>query len=332
MRYVGAAAAGAAFAFLLAAVLLRERPTPAAAGRFPEQTAAFQQRSREEPKWNEKRGHAFSLKERDETAPDDDPRWSRILAGRPTRRPLPASCLACHASGPPASANYYEAAARKPLGCPDCHDPTTSLLRLTRTAPRAATSYDDLRTLVCAQCHHDYQATPWLNAETGAAVLDARHPQFEMYSRGIHARAGATCSDCHMPSRRSGALRVTEHNARSPRADLERACLPCHRTTPQEMKMRLEGIQARTTALLSRAEDAIVSAIDAIRAAQTAGAHVDAALDLETKAQWRAEFVAADRSKGFHAPQEAARLLAESIDYARQAEIAAARSLRNSRR
>ena len=39
--------------------------------------------------------------------------------------------------------------------------------------------------------------------------------------------------------------------------------------------------------------------------------------------QWRIDFVAADRSLGFHAPQESARLLAEAIDYARQAQLAA---------
>ena len=44
-------------------------------------------------------------------------------------------------------------------------------------------------------------------------------------------------------------------------------------------------------------------------------------LALQTKAQWRITFVAADRSKGFHAPQEAARILAEAIDYARQGQL-----------
>jgi nitrite reductase (cytochrome c-552) len=35
-------------------------------------------------------------------------------------------------------------------------------------------------------------------------------------------------------------------------------------------------------------------------------------------AQWRLDFVAAENSMGFHAPQELARILAEAIDYARQ--------------
>jgi hypothetical protein len=46
---------------------------------------------------------------------------------------------------------------------------------------------------------------------------------------------------------------------------------------------------------------------------------------LQRKAQWRLDFVAAENSMGFHAPQEAARILAEAIDYARQGELAVAR-------
>jgi nitrite reductase (cytochrome c-552) len=35
---------------------------------------------------------------------------------------------------------------------------------------------------------------------------------------------------------------------------------------------------------------------------------------------WRLDFVAAENSMGFHAPAETARILAESIDFARQGE------------
>ncbi|MEI8197760.1 MAG: ammonia-forming cytochrome c nitrite reductase subunit c552, partial [Phycisphaerae bacterium] len=46
-------------------------------------------------------------------------------------------------------------------------------------------------------------------------------------------------------------------------------------------------------------------------------------LELHRKAQWRLDFVAAENSMGFHAPQETARILGESIDYARQGQVAA---------
>ncbi|MBK6847500.1 MAG: ammonia-forming cytochrome c nitrite reductase subunit c552 [Proteobacteria bacterium] len=40
-------------------------------------------------------------------------------------------------------------------------------------------------------------------------------------------------------------------------------------------------------------------------------------------AQWRLDYVAAENSMGFHAPQELARILGEAIDLARQAQLAA---------
>jgi formate-dependent nitrite reductase cytochrome c552 subunit len=45
----------------------------------------------------------------------------------------------------------------------------------------------------------------------------------------------------------------------------------------------------------------------------------------QRQAQWRLDFVAAENSMGFHAAQELARILAESIDLSRQAELAAVR-------
>ena len=159
----------------------------------------------------------------------------------------------------------------------------------------------------------------WAHAETGAAVLLPRHPQYELYSQGNHARSGVACADCHMPFIRHGALRITAHNARSPLEDIGPACGSCHRFPPEEMKERVKTIQQRTTALFSRAQDALVAPIDDIDAH---GAVPPAVLAFQTKAQWRLTFVAADRSKGFHAPQEAARLLGEAIDYARQGQLA----------
>ena len=51
---------------------------------------------------------------------------------------------------------------------------------------------------------------------------------------------------------------------------------------------------------------------------EEADANLAASRQMHRKAQWRLDFVAAENSMGFHAPGEAARLLAEAIDYARQ--------------
>jgi nitrite reductase (cytochrome c-552) len=66
--------------------------------------------------------------------------------------------------------------------------------------------------------------------------------------------------------------------------------------------------------------------IDAIVAAREAGAsdaELQAALELQRQAQWRIDFIAAENSMGFHAPQEAARVLGEAADLARQGQISA---------
>ena len=71
-------------------------------------------------------------------------------------------------------------------------------------------------------------------------------------------------------------------------------------------------------------EDATVDLINAIATAQKAGAsdeQLQLPRELQRKAQWRVDFVNAENSMGFHAPQEAARILGEAIDYAREGQI-----------
>jgi nitrite reductase (cytochrome c-552) len=91
------------------------------------------------------------------------------------------------------------------------------------------------------------------------------------------------------------------------------------------MKRRVLTIQNRTSALMSRAEDAVVALITDIQKAQADGAtdeQLAPARDFQRKAQWRLDYIAAENSMGFHAPQEAARILGEAIDYARQGQLA----------
>ena len=66
--------------------------------------------------------------------------------------------------------------------------------------------------------------------------------------------------------------------------------------------------------------------LDAVVKAREEGAtdeQLKPALELQRKAQWRLDFIAAENSMGFHAPQEAARVLGEAADYARQGQVAA---------
>ena len=216
----------------------------------------------------------------------------------------------------------------------------------------------EMRSYVCAQCHVEYYfkgagktlTYPWFRGvrmeqieayydsvgwkdwehpETRAPVLKAQHPDFELWSQGIHSRSGVACADCHMPYKREGAIKVSDHHVRSPLLNIARACQPCHHYPESEILSRAEAIQGKTEGLMSRAETSVLALMDAVKEAEGRGARdptLEEARRLHRKAQWRLDFVAAENSMGFHAPQEAARILAESIDYARQGEAAALRA------
>lgn len=229
--------------------------------------------------------------------------------------------------------------------------------------PNVDATRNELRSYVCGQCHVEYYCStkmpltfPWgkglraddiesdwnetqfpsgetfydyTHQETGAHVLKAQHPEFELWNQGVHARSGVACADCHMPYAREGATKVSDHWVRSPLLNIQRACQTCHRFPEQELAERVAAIQDRNHELLERGGVAITALIDAVLAAKAAGAgepQLSAALDLQRRAQWRLDFIAAENSMGFHAPQEAARVLAEAIDYARQGELAATRA------
>jgi len=222
--------------------------------------------------------------------------------------------------------------------------------------PNTMATRQEMRSFVCGQCHVEYYfkgtrkllVYPWSNglkveqiqayydsigfndwshAETGAPVLKVQHPEFEMWNQGIHARSGVACADCHMPYKRDGAVKISDHHVRSPILNISRACQTCHPQPEEELKSRVETIQDRTRGLLTRAEEALVQLYDEIKQSRQRGVSdktLEHALQLQRKAQFRLDFVAAENSMGFHAPQEAARILAEAIDYARQGQLAAA--------
>ncbi|GAA5506446.1 ammonia-forming cytochrome c nitrite reductase subunit c552 [Novipirellula caenicola] len=227
--------------------------------------------------------------------------------------------------------------------------------------PNTDASRQELRSFVCGQCHVEYYCAnkmtltfPWGNGlkvedleqewdetefpddggefydfvhkETGTKVYKAQHPEFELWSQGIHARAGVSCSDCHMPYEKQGATKVSSHWVRSPMLNINKACQTCHNVSETELQARVDTIQDRTRALIDRAAVAMTEMLDAIVMAQENGvteAQLKPIRDLQRKAMWRLDYISSENSKGFHADQEAARILGESIDYSRQAQAAA---------
>ena len=125
-----------------------------------------------------------------------------------------------------------------PIGCFDCHEPNTMKLRITRPALREAfqrqgkdidhVSHQEMRSLVCAQCHVEYyfagkdnyltfpwdkgtasdqmveyfeenKFSDWTHAVSKTPMVKIRHPDYELYKhrnsclpRTCHART-VTC-------------------------------------------------------------------------------------------------------------------------------------------
>jgi nitrite reductase (cytochrome c-552) len=253
-----------------------------------------------------------------------------------------------------------------PIGCADCHNPDTMALTITRPALQEAlaaqgvdwakASRQEMRTLVCAQCHVEYYFAgegrylvfPWTNGITiegieqyyddlkfkdfthaisGADVLKMQHPEYELYAAGsTHYAAGVACADCHMPYVRDGAAKYSSHYVASPLLYATQACGACH-TDVDYVTGRVATIQSQTAVMLVAAEDALVEAINTIGEVGQ-DEQVDAALlaearALHRRAQLRWDFISAENSTGFHNPEEALRILGEAIKFAYQAQLKA---------
>ena len=122
----------------------------------------------------------------------------------------------------------------------------------------------------------------------------------------------------------------TDHWVRSPVLNMQAACVACHKkhdakASAEDLKARVFEIQDRHWALRQKAMTAVVALIDDLKAAKAAGrkdADLLAARYLQRRSQFYLDFVEAENSTGFHAPQESARVLGESIDFARQGQLA----------
>lgn len=211
----------------------------------------------------------------------------------------------------------------------------------------------EMRSFVCGQCHVEYYfkgdkkrlTYPWANGlkvdqiyeyyeqnphkdwvhkETGAEVLKAQHPEFELWNQGIHARSGVACADCHMPYIRVGALKISDHHIRSPLLNISKSCQTCHRIPEEEIRARVEDIQERVYGMRNQAMDSLMDLIADLKKIpedQRSSGKVMAAKKFQRKAQFYLDFVEAENSTGFHAPQEALRVLGESINYSRQGQL-----------
>jgi len=255
-----------------------------------------------------------------------------------------------------------------PIGCQDCHDPATMNLRITRPALREAfaarglnideATHQEMRSLVCAQCHVEYyfkdkkyvtfpwdgglraddmiryyderEFTDYVHAISKTPIIKAQHPDYEVYTMGIHAYRGVSCADCHMPYRSEGGVKFTDHHVQSPLLNIANSCAVCHRWSEEEIRSRVEAIQTKVANAKVQAEEALVHAhFDLACAAQAGCGENDLAEPrrMLRGAQFRWDYVSASNGMGFHSPQEAMRILGDAANQAQQVRLLAARLL-----
>lgn len=261
--------------------------------------------------YNATRGHFYML----------DDNINTLRTGSPVddqTGPMPTACWACKSSDVPRLiAEYGEYGfftgrwarfgdeAVNPLGCIDCHNSETMELTLTRPfLVRALDTLDtlpsykdatnnDMRSLVCAQCHSEYYFKPtewtddagniqiatvvtfpwsegttvedmeryyddrnfadWVHPISRARMLKSQHPDYELFKTGIHAMQGVSCADCHMPDVFADGTKYSFHNIRSPLKNMGKSCMTCHRGSEEDLRENVERKRERVAELSHKA-------------------------------------------------------------------------------
>ncbi len=249
------------------------------------------------------------------------------------------------------------------IGCQDCHDPKTMNLRITRPALIEAyerqgkditeATHQEMRSLVCAQCHVEYYFTkedkylvfPWDNgmgaeameayydstqhvdfvhALSKAPMIKAQHPDYEQYTTGVHFDRGVACADCHMPYKRDGGMKYTDHKIQSPLANISGSCVVCHRESEEKLMANVIDRQDKVYELRRIAEKNLARLHIEAKTAWDNGANeqeMAPILALIRQSQWRWDYIVASNAMGFHAPVEALRTLGTSIQKAQEARV-----------
>ncbi len=300
--------------------------------------------------------------------------------------PQPNTCWACKSPDVPRLMNktgvaefYKETWDTKgseiinPIGCADCHDSKTMNLRISRPALLEAftsmgrdinkVSHQEMRSLVCAQCHVEYYFNkkmfegvqylvfPWKNGttaeeiekyydETGfsdwthalsrAPMLKALHPDYEIYLSGVHASRGVSCADCHMPFISEGGQKFTDHHIQSPLNNVANSCQVCHREETQQLIKDVYSRQDKIIETRNILETLLVRCHVEAKTAWDKGAGEEQMKDILNdirRAQWRWDFSAAGHGNSFHSPVELSRIIAGGISIAQEARIKLARVL-----
>ncbi len=330
--------------------------------------------------YNQGRGHAYAV---------EDLRNS-LRSGAPVgdkKSPMPNTCWSCKSPDVPrlmkenGIANFYKGSwdelgpeVHSPIGCADCHDEVTMNLQISRPALIEAfermgkdinkASHQEMRSLVCAQCHVEYyfnKKTPvegvpyltfpwdkgmsaedmeayydeinfkdWTHKLSKAPMLKAQHPGYEVFLTGVHASRGVSCADCHMPYKSEGGQKFTDHHIQSPLNNVANSCQVCHREETGRLIADVYERQDRIIENRDKLEELLVRAHVEAKTAWDKGAteeQMQQALVHIRHAQWRWDYAAASHGGSFHSPVETSRVIGTGIVKAQEARLELSRIL-----
>ena len=333
--------------------------------------------------YNQGRGHEHAIEDLQNS----------LRTGAPKGKgdgPMPATCWTCKSPDVPRLMNeqgiaeYYKgkwadkgAEVVNPIGCADCHDAKTMKLTITRPYLIEAfesmgkdinkATHQEMRSLVCAQCHVEYYfdknrpkenekgvpfvTLPWKNGMSfeamekyyddmnfkdwthklsRAPMLKAQHPGYETYLTGVHADRGVSCADCHMPYKSEGGQKFTDHHIQSPMNNVANSCQVCHREDADKLKGNVYERQQKSTESRLKLEDALVKMHVEAKKCWDLGATEAQMKDILQDirhAQWRWDYAAASHGASFHSPVEIGRVISSGLDKATEGRVKLARLL-----
>lgn len=331
--------------------------------------------------YNHPRGHAWAVTDVQNTLRIGSPM-------EPGDGVMPSTCWTCKSPDVPrlmselGVTEYYSkklsdfgSEVINPIGCADCHNPETMNLTITRPALIEAfesmgkdinqASHQEMRSLVCAQCHVEYYfdkekpgkeganylVFPWkdgLNVESMESYFDnidfadwthpisktrmikAQHPDYELYEMSVHAKRGVSCADCHMPYKNEGGQKFTDHHIGSPLQNVENSCFVCHREKQEDLMTDVYDRQRKVKEGSSKLQKLIAMAHIEAGKAWELGASDSQMKEIQQgirHAQWRWDFVVASHGGAFHAPLESSRIITSATGIIQETRIKLTRVL-----
>jgi len=256
-----------------------------------------------------------------------------------------------------------------PIGCANCHNADDMTLKIKQVPLIEAyerqdkdimqATLNERRSLACAQCHveyyfkgegkyvtfpwdkgmsveaieeyyNTYEFADWIHQLSKTPIIKAQHPDYEIFTTGVHYSRGVSCADCHMPYVREGSQKLTDHQVQSPLNNIENSCMVCHRESKEELIANVYDRQDKVYQQKLLLEDLLVSSHIETAYAIELGATDEQLIPIHKflrAAQWRWDYVAASHGSSFHSPVECLRIISAGIEKASHARIEIARLL-----